>query len=388
MKSFYRFERKIYITNKDEQVNKTPSINIYSQKSKLSLPTPFNAFLLEYDNKKLSTRTQIADIMVGFLNYVFFNPNNPIHKFEELTLQHAIDYLSNLNVVDKVKRRYSQVLSHFYYFTSQQDICIFDDIIFEKKINRNTKEYIGNIFEGKYKKSNKIVPECIHEIDLAYLPLLFQVCQELHPDILLGFYFQFAGGLRVSEVVSIEYSNIRQIKNNGTLSLSISLNDKDLRPDLQTSFINQVKRNRSQYIMPIFGDSLETTFIYHKQHFRKNLSNAVFLDNNNKPMTEKVYRNRFNHVKKEFIKRLFESNDFNAKTYAIYLSSYRWSTHIGRGTYSNIVAQNANNIGEIAIARGDMSLGSSLPYLNDNKSVEQKVKNTFDEFYKGGENHE
>ena len=87
MKSFYRFERKIYIINNDEQFNKMPSINIYSNKSKLSLPTPFNAFLLEYDNKKLSTRTQITDILVGFLNYVFFNPNNSIDLHSWLHMQ-------------------------------------------------------------------------------------------------------------------------------------------------------------------------------------------------------------------------------------------------------------------------------------------------------------
>ena len=70
--------------------------------------------------------------------------------------------------------------------------------------------------------------------------------------------------------------------------------------------------------------------------------------------------------------------------YAVFLESYKWSTHIGRGTYSNIVAQNANNIGEIAVMRGDSSLSSSLPYLNDNRSVGKKVQDTFDFFY-GGE---
>lgn len=100
-------------------------------------------------------------------------------------------------------------------------------------------------------------------------------------------------------------------------------------------------------------------------------------------MTVNTYWKRFNRVKKEFIRRLYECPNMEPQMYAVFLESYRWSTHIGRGTYSNIVAQNANSISEIAVMRGDSSLSSSLPYLNDSKSVEKKVQHTFDSFYKG-----
>ncbi|GFI16978.1 hypothetical protein IMSAGC009_02145 [Lachnospiraceae bacterium] len=100
-------------------------------------------------------------------------------------------------------------------------------------------------------------------------------------------------------------------------------------------------------------------------------------------MTVNTYWKRFNRVKKEFIRRLYECQNMETQMYAVFLESYRWSTHIGRGTYSNIVAQNANSISEIAVMRGDSSLSSSLPYLNDSRSVEKKVQHTFDSFYKG-----
>ena len=80
------------------------------------------------------------------------------------------------------------------------------------------------------------------------------------------------------------------------------------------------------------------------------------IDKNGNPMTVNTYWKRFNHVRREFIKRLYDCPNMETQMYAVFLESYKWSTHIGRGTYSNIVAQNANNIGEIAVMRGDSIL--------------------------------
>lgn len=146
-----------------------------------------------------------------------------------------------------------------------------------------------------------------------------------------------------------------------------------------------MKRNRTQTVLPVFGDGLEKAYEAHVKSYRKENVGAVFIDKNGNPMTVNTYWKRFNRVKREFIRRLYECPDMETQMYAIFLESYKWSTHIGRGTYSNIIAQNANNIGEIAVMRGDSSLSSSLPYLNDNRTVEKKVQDTFDFFYKGEE---
>ena len=167
------------------------------------------------------------------------------------------------------------------------------------------------------------------------------------------------------------------------MALSLKLEDKDLRPDLSSAFIAKVKRNRTQTVLPIFGNKLEEAYETHRKRYRKEDVSAVFIDKNGNPMTVNTYWKRFNHVRREFIKRLYDCPNMETQMYAVFLESYKWSTHIGRGTYSNIVAQNANNIGEIAVMRGDSSLSSSLPYLNDNRSVEKKVQDTFDFFYKG-----
>lgn len=378
-----RFAKKIYKTkNEDGTVRQMVSIDIVNNEIGISFPTPYNAFLLQYQNRKVSTVELIANILVRFFNYLFYDMKNPIESIEELTLQHGIDFLSNLNCKEKEKTQKAEYLTKFYYFCKQHDMVSLENVQFLIKKNSFDKEYMENIFNGKYEVINKQSPDVIHELDLKYLPLFFETIYDVAPDIYLGAFFQFAGGMRVSEIVSVEYCSIRKVKESTKFSLSISLKDKDLRPDLATAFISKVKRKRTQVILPIFGDALRIAFENHKENYHKKGIAAVFIDANGNPMTANTYRNKFNKAKRAFIKRLFECEDTTAQTYALYLSSYRWSTHIGRGTYSNIVAQNANNIGEIAIMRGDSSYSSSLPYLNDNKSVEKKVQDTFDQFYK------
>ena len=138
--------------------------------------------------------------------------------------------------------------------------------------------------------------DVIHEIDTAYLPMFFDTAKDAAPDICLGLFFQFAGGLRASEVVSVEYSSIRIMKESGNLVLALKLEDKDLRPDLSSAFIAKVKRNRTQVVLPIFGNKLEEAYETHIKQYRKEGVSAVFIDKNGKPMTVNTYWKRFNQV--------------------------------------------------------------------------------------------
>lgn len=375
----YFFSKQIYKSiNEDGSIRQVVSIDIQIKDIGISLPTPFNAFLLEYQNRKTSTVAMVASQIARFLNYIFIMMENPITSIEELKFQHGIDFLSMLPYKKGGKVQCSEYLTKFYYFCKQYGIKIID----LKEDKNNTYKYTKNIFNGKYIVETKKTEDAIHEIDINYLPMFLDTARDVAPDIYLGLFFQFAGGLRASEIVSVEYNSIRFIRDSGVFALSLKLEDKDLRPDLSSAFISKVKRNRTQVVLPILGNRLEQAYETHKKLYRKDNISAVFIDKNGNPMTVNTYWKRFNRVKKEFIKRLYECPNMNAQMYAIVLESYRWSTHIGRGTYSNIVAQNANNITEIAIMRGDISLSSSLPYLNDNRSVEKKVQCTFDNFYK------
>ncbi len=380
----YAFSKQIYKSiREDGSVRQIVSIDIKLKDSKLCFPTPFNAFLMEYQNRKTSTVALIAGIITQFLNYVFFEMYPPISTIQELTLQHGISFLSSISCRSEVKTQYAEYLTKFYFFCHKKDMAALDDIDFFVKCNSQQKEYIANIFVGKYEVIYKKSIDAIHEIDIVYLPMLFDTAKDIAPDIYLGLLLQFAGGLRASEIVSVEYGNIGFINDGGIFALKLKLEDKDLRPDLSTAFIAKVKRNRTQIVLPIFGDRLKEAYETHVKLYRRENVNAVFIDKNGNPMTVNTYWKRFNRVKKNFIKRLYECQDLEVQEYALFLECFRWSTHIGRGTFSNIVAENANNIGEIAIIRGDTNLSSSLPYLNDNRSVEKKVQNTFKQFYRG-----
>lgn len=380
----YAFSRQIYKSvNKDGSVRQLVSIDIQLKDAGISLPTPFSAFLLEYQNRKTSTVAMAASLIVRFLNYLFFEMEYPLISISELTFQQGTDFLSSLPVQPGGKTQYAEYLTKFYYFCKQHGMAEIPDL--QEKDSPTYQKYIANIFKGKYRTEPKKSVDAIHEIDTAYLPMFFDTARDVAPDIYLGLFFQFAGGLRASEIVSVEYSNIGFIKDGGAFALSLKLEDKDLRPELSSAFISKVKRNRTQTVLPIFGDRLEKAYEMHVDRYRKEGVSALFIDHNGNPMTVHTYWKRFGRIKREFIKRLYECPKMETQMYALFLESYQWSTHIGRGTYSNIIAQNANNIGEIAIMRGDSSLSSSLPYLNDNRTVEKKVQDTFDFFYKGEE---
>ncbi len=378
----YIFSKQIYKSvNKDGCIRQLVSIDIRIKDAGVSIPTPFTAFLLEYQSRKASTVSMIASLIVRFLNYLFFEMESPLASIAELTFQNGIDFLSGMACQKGGKLQYAEYLTKFYYFCRDKGMAEIKD--FRENSHSRYKTYTENIFKGRYKTEPKTKVDAIHEIDTAYLPMFFDTARDIAPDIYLGVFFQFAGGLRASEVVSVEYGSIRVIKENGRMLLSLKLEDKDLRSDLSSAFIAKAKRNRSQIVLPIFGNRLEEAYEAHMKRYRKENISAVFIDKNGNPMTENTYWKRFNRVRKEFIRRLYDCPDMETQMYALFLESYKWSTHIGRGTYSNITARSVNNLGELAVMRGDSSLSSSLPYLNDNRSVEKKVQDTFDIFYKG-----
>lgn len=378
----YIFSRQIYKSvNKDGSVRQLVSIDIRIKDAGISIPTPFTAFLLEYQSRKASTVSMIASLIVRFLNYLFFEMESPLASIAELTFQNGIDFLSALPCQKGGKLQYAEYLTKFYYFCRDKGMAEIKD--FRENSHSRYKTYTENIFKGRYKTEPKTKVDAIHEIDTAYLPMFFDTARDIAPDIYLGVLFQFAGGLRASEVVSVEYGSIRVIKENGRMLLSLKLGDKDLRPDLSSAFIAKAKRNRAQIVIPIFGNKLEEAYEAHMKQYRKDNVSAVFIDKNGNPMTENTYWKRFSRVRREFIRRLYNCPDMETQMYALFLESYKWSTHIGRGTYSNITARSVNNLGELAVMRGDSSLSSSLPYLNDNRAVEKRVQETFDIFYKG-----
>ena len=192
----------------------------------IALPTPFTSFLLQYKGKKATSIDKTASCIVPFLNYLFYEGPAKIKNIEDLTLQHGIDYLSSLICAKKTQNDIAAHLTKFYFFLAKENrLPLVNDVFI---INKDSigREYIANIFEGKYQVTHKQQVDSIHEIKLEYLSLFLQCVKQNNFDIYLGVLFQFCGGLRISEVVSLEYSNVRHVNIEGYKALSVKLQDK------------------------------------------------------------------------------------------------------------------------------------------------------------------
>lgn len=345
------------------------------------LISPFSDYLNQFMNNKTMSANCAADAVVRFLNYIYYIKNKSV---SDITIQDGIDYLNSLNVKKDTQYTYASYISKFYYFLAEKGVLNHvskDD--FPCTFDKAGHKVQPGLFTGRFIESKKQDVETIHDIKREYLPVFIETAMDVVPDIAFGVFLQCFGGLRKSEVISLEYKNI-SIKTIGDLkTMQITLKDKDLREDISTAFLAGCKRNRTQTVLPAFDNLLWKLYEKHKSRYQTKDCTAVFIDSNGRAMTDMVYYKRFCKLKAAFIKRLRESEDYEAKSYAIYLDSFKWSTHICRGIFSNLVAESTDNIMEIATWRGDRNLSSALSYLTDRKQTEEKVLRGLNELYRG-----
>lgn len=122
--------------------------------------------------------------------------------------------------------------------------------------------------------------------------------------------------------------------------------------------------------------------VYRKHHKRldymiksgkcKNHS-ALFLNGDGEPMSGKVYDRRFQKVKKAFLDSLMGHKDYEL------LSGTFWSTHVGRGVFTNMLIDMGFTPTQLAIARGDRSLTSAMEYIDQTLTTEQ-IQQAVNEF--------
>jgi len=156
------------------------------------------------------------------------------------------------------------------------------------------------------------------------------------PDIVLGICFQFFGGLRRSEVVNLTRQNIKE-QGNG-LILEIRDNQKLLFPNIKNTSHIQVKNPRNQSLLMnnlmlnIYKEHLEKLEILEMKGICNNPYYLFVSKRTRLPITGKQYHSKFMKVKKAFLKAL--SMEENINDYTL-LAENSWSTHIGRGVFTN-----------------------------------------------------
>lgn len=352
---------------------------------RISLPLPISIVTDAWLGKKTSTIYQNTAKFATFLNYVYFEAKHPIDNIFDVTPPMVLDFFrsisksSGYSYVFAMERTITKAL---YTLTTRNMLTHFNQNNFILSSNNSRPIIYLLDIHNKYAMPRKRPKNILHDIKPEIAFLLLDLAQFYTPAIALGIYFQIFGGLRSSEVVSLEYSDIHYHIGANIPVMTLTIADKDLRPDLSSAFIYQAKKNRKQQIF-IIPELFDQIYEMNRRRTANSNSNAVFIDRYGRPITVKSYSKQFQRLKKILIDKLLETGDVDSMLYANVLRSKNWGTHIGRGVFSNIVANNSNTAYDIAVLRGDSSFDSALPYTENTESVRKKISDALESMYRG-----
>lgn len=212
----------------------------------------------------------------------------------------------------------------------------------------------------------------IHRKDL--ISLFLKVAEVEAPDIVVGLLLQMYGGLRIGELLNLRYTDIN-IKDTGShMPITFIVQDrwKEIFEGKKNIHLEQIKTEREQIV-------INSTFI--RDYFNKYLkvrkdrveikSSALIINSKNyEAMRTQAYRYRFEKVKRKFL----EIVKYTSEEDYVYLTSKPWSTHIGRGIYTNILTYEMSmDASATALARGDLSTESAATYIEKAEN-EHKLK--------------
>jgi len=344
---------------------------------------PLTEFILHnWQAKKFNTQKKHALNTVKFLNFLLFNKRNMnIRSLADLKFIDGNNYLNSLTSDGQSRgtvKDSERTLTYFYLWLINNDICKLDKNRFSKRKNQYGNIYYESPFQVIYPEHRSSNIE--HAFPIKYIPLLLEIAILEASPIVFGVYLQIFGGLRVGEVVNLKRTQLRRRIANGDFLFEIK--DQNFRTDLKDSAgSSYVKRPRTQRIFQIrdWGESL---FNDHIQLFNaSDDTNALFVNRDGKAMSGRSYRQYFDKLKKHFIEYLKTYGDSEDKLLAHHLNMMSWSTHIGRGTFTNMLAEVAENPYDIAFPRGDKSLLSSLSYMSRTERLRKKLEQKFNSMH-------
>ena len=370
------------IKDENGNVKQKVYIGIKDKESKKVIINPVTSLLRTWSSKKLYTQLQYAQKVTNFLNYVYFDSKS-VKRFDEINVNHVVEFINMLTAEGQAR---SYVLEHkrllttfFYYAVSHYDnICAISKENF--KINNknmvvwpklDVQILLPSVAAGHDRKRNKIT-----NLDLPLVFRFIELAMYETPNCAFGFYFLFFGGLRASEVCHLMDRDLPS-KISNKAYFSINVEDKIIDEDLKYADISENKKNRKQMVLYI-KDLYEELFVLWKLQCH---SGPIVQKKSGGGMTERGFAKNFRKVKNILIKKLEESTYEEDRLLAINLSSYDWGTHIGRGVFSNIIADNTKNPYLISVARGDSSFSSALPYISESEETLQNTTKIINNMY-------
>lgn len=348
-------------------------IGLEEMTNEIELIHPLSEFILDnWKLRKFNTQRKHAFNIVKFLNYL--RNNNIVDNLKDIEIYHCTSFLNTLvmsGFKDSTVKGMQRTLILFLIWLSDKKFISQDSIntlrIKFENNNLDNSNLLNVVLPGN--QSNKIE----HTLPLKYIPLFIETAIRHANPIALGIYFQFFGGLRVSEVINLNRTQISRRINKGDFSVKVKT--QYFRTDLKEH--PSVKKERLQEILNInnMGSDLFQNHI--NTYFSKDDTLALFVNRDGKALSERSYRRYFDVVKREFIKSLENSSDIDMRMLAVSLKHSKWSTHIGRGTYTHMIAEHSSNPIEIAHSRGDSNLDSAIPYFANTSRIYDSLREAF-----------
>lgn len=361
----------------------------------IRIPSRLSSLMYKWENQSISNSRNFADIICPFINFVYQQTiDGEDEKFDALkekglmglTYYHAQQYLIykiGQGINRSTATAYTSAILDFY--TNLLDIGILDKKLVKRPKTRRLKKgkrkgqemRIENPFK-KYPyevpyptKTNTKLNKLINLDEDVWL-LFLRVAETYAPDIVLGIALQMFGGLRRGEVVNLTLEDIKPVgENPHELRVDIYNRTTDLfngRKDAELVKSQPKKPRANQVIVNFNGELIK----YYNNHldFRtnrlattKSTTDALFVDKYGRPMSGLRYEQRWNKVKREFLKALENTKYSESKEY----TKKVWGCHLGRGIFTNLclVYGLASNADQLRNLRGDESSDSSKPYIDE-----------------------
>ncbi|MGE6717712.1 hypothetical protein ACQKGD_10095 [Peribacillus frigoritolerans] len=389
-----RFEVRNTKIEKDKgrmgiEVNEYATIVLVNKENKREVPHPLTSFI--YDKWRFSRyNNQLARAkhLTTFLNHTLieFYTLFKVRSISDLDVVHGVHFLEHKKEQGcsrNTLRTYDKTIIYFYeYLANKGQLKNLKKEDFEWTINyRTKKKTLKSLFIPKMQSlpAVKVDDTKARTLEEHHVIAFIRTAMTVANDIALGVYLAIFGGLRGSEVMSVKRSEIKKLGVYGENGLIVRLKT-DSRVAKGSG--NRVKSPGVQPIDAVKG-LLQELYRTHLERYPapKDGSDSLFVNSRGASMQYQTFNQKFKKVKKAFIEKLKESDNPDDKLYALNYQSLKWSTHIGRGTYSNNIAEECQHLIELMRARRDSSPESALPYLVNTKNSINQMNQGLEEMY-------
>ena len=371
-------------------------LKIQDIETKSEVIHPITDFILSnWKHLSFNTMKASAFTVAMFLNFLIENKQYyDLKKLSQLELFHGTAFLNELTynkTPKKTVKKHERILIRLFKFLSEKEIIDKNKCEFREKVvaNHSNAEVVMKSPFKDVEYYNNSLSYSIHQLPDEYILKFLEVAYQLNSCIALGIYMQFFGGLRTGEVCNLRIKDVQLLGSYGGDGFILNLSeDRHLRDDLNnTAGSDYIKSKRWQIV---FGFKNWSRLFFEKHmtsHPTKHVSgdSPLFINRDGLGLTGSSYYYHFNRIRAAFLKTLRESTNTKDRLNAITLEGSKWSSHLGRGIFSNLLAEEADNLYDVSFPRGDKSFSSVKPYLANTSRIKKKIENKLSEIYESNQ---